>query len=510
MTTPRSHHASGVEWLHRWCPSVLILIACAACDDALAPTSGDPPGDSKSPDALAPEIDPQHNVVMVWGEAVLESIRETLHGPPMTGRSLAIVHTAMYDAWAAYDDVAVGTRLGGALRRPASERTEANKAEAISFAAYRALIDLFPGRVAAFDALMRALGYDPADQSRDATTPAGVGSIASAAVLAFRHHDGANQLGGYADYTGYTPVNPPIDPSQPGVGALVDPFRWQPLIHNGVVQRFTAPHWEHVIPFALPSADAFMPPPPARVGSGRWHRQVQELIRISAKLTDEQKVVAEYWADGPDSEFPPGHWCVIARYVSLRDGNTLDEDVRMFFVVANAVFDAGIAAWTAKVRYDYVRPVTAIRYEKRGKTIRAWAGPGLGSSRIDGDRWLPYQPATFRTPPFAEYVSGHSTFSMAAATALKRFTGRDAFGACASFPPGWSRVEPGIAPTRRVELCWKTFTDAARQAGMSRLYGGIHFSEGNLEGLRIGRRVGERVWRTAQTYFDGTAAVAVR
>jgi hypothetical protein len=352
---------------------------------------------------------------------------------------------------------------------------------------------------------MRALGYQARDMSTDPATPAGIGNLAASALLEYRHRDGANQAGGYADYTGYSPVNPPMDPTTSGYGRVGEPGAWQPLIRNGVVQRFTAPHWRNVAPFALPSADVFMPPPPAAVGSKEWDRQIRELVHMSAKLTDEQKVIAEYWADGPTSEFPPGHWCLIARWVSLRDHHTIDEDVRMFFLVSNAVFDAGIAAWAAKVHYDYVRPVTAIRYAMAGRSIRAWAGPGLGTARIDGDSWLPYQPVTFRTPPFAEYVSGHSTFSMAAATVLTRFTGADAYGECASFPAGWSRVEPGISPARPVELCWRTFTEAAREAGMSRLYGGIHFSQGNTEGLNVGRRVGERVWTVARSYFDGTA-----
>jgi len=450
-----------------------------------------------------------NNVVLVWGEACLQSIRDTKHGPPMTGRTLAIVHTAMYDAWAAYDAVAIGTRLGDSLRRPESERTIENKEAAISYAAYRALVDLFPARTSVFDAIMTSLGHDPADTTTDPATPAGVGNVAAAALLEFRHTDGSNQMNGYADYTGYAPVNDPMDPTEPGLTGLHDPFRWQPLIHNGVVQRWIIPHWREVTPFALTSADQFMPPPPAAVKSGEFHRQVQEMINIQAKLSDRQKVIAEYWADGPSSEFPPGHWCTIAQYISLRDGHTIDEDVKMFFLVANAVFDAGIAAWTAKIQYDYVRPVSAVRYLKQGKKIRAWAGPGKGTQVIDGDAWVPYQIPTFRTPPFAEYVSGHSTFSMASATVLQLYLGNDDYGQCATFPPGWSKVEPGIAPAREVELCWDTFTQAAEEAGSSRLYGGIHFRQGNEEGLALGRKVGEQVWEKAQEYFSGGQAAVL-
>src|SRR2546426_6034381 len=116
------------------------------------------------------------NVVLVWNEAALQGVRDSKLGPPMVARALAIVHTCIFDAWAAYDHRAVGTRFGGALRRPPRERTLANINRAISFAAYRAAVDLFPDdRLIAFDPLMRRLGYDPANGTVDITTPAGVG-----------------------------------------------------------------------------------------------------------------------------------------------------------------------------------------------------------------------------------------------------------------------------------------------------------------------------------------------
>jgi hypothetical protein len=113
----------------------------------------------------------------------------------------------MYDAWAAYDDRAVGTLLAGALRRPAAERTEANKQKAVSYAAYRALSDLFPNEVnSVYKPLMKQLGYDPNDNSTDIETPAGIGNVACAAVLEFRHHDKSNQFGDLAP--GPTPTGP--------------------------------------------------------------------------------------------------------------------------------------------------------------------------------------------------------------------------------------------------------------------------------------------------------------
>ena len=116
-------------------------------------------------------------IVTNWNAVALQAIRETHPGPPIVARALAITHTAVFDAWAAYDDKAVGTRLGATLRRPVGERTDANKKAAMSFAAYRALVDLFPSEKALFDAKLSALGYDPANTSTDVTTPAGIGNV---------------------------------------------------------------------------------------------------------------------------------------------------------------------------------------------------------------------------------------------------------------------------------------------------------------------------------------------
>ena len=451
--------------------------------------------------------------MLIWDEVLLQTIRDLAFGPPMSARAQALVHTAMFDAWAAYDDVAVGVMLGGSLRRPADERTTANKEEAMSFAAYRQLVDLFPARVEVFAETLIGLGYDPDDTSTDVSMPAGIGNVVAQALQAFRHDDGSNQLNGYAPLVDHPSVNGPLDPLEPGVGGLVDPSRWQPLIHHvggrEVVQRWINVNWPQVVPFSMPSGDFFAVEPPAPVKSGEYRRQAQELINLQAGLDDRQKVIAELWADGPTSSFPPGHWHEIAQWVSRRDGHTLDDDVKMFFLVANAVMDAGIAAWTTKLEYDYVRPITAVRYLKQGKKIVAWRGPGLGVGVMRGELWTPYQPTNFVTPPFAEYTSGHSAFSMAAATVLRRFTGSDALGLCITVAAGSSRVEPGLVPAEDLELCWPTFTYAAEEAGMSRLYGGIHFRKGNENSLTLGAQVGQQVWDVAQAHFDGTARTRV-
>jgi hypothetical protein len=463
-----------------------------------APAPSYPSLDSATPTAAS-------NVVLQWNASALQAIRVTHPGPPIVARALAVLQTSEYEAWAAYDSVAVGTRLGATLRRPASEATDANKREAVSYAAYRTLVDLFPTQSFAFASLLTSLGYDPSDASADATTPSGIGNTAAAAVIAFRHSDGANQLGdlhpgAYSDYTGYASVNTP--------DAIVDPNRWQPLrVPDGqggeVVQKFIAPQWGNVVPFGLTSAAQFRGAGPV-TNNGQYQKQVEEILHYSEQLTDTQKVIAEYWADGPKSELPPGHWCLFATFVSVRDGHTLDQDVKMFFAMTNAVFDASIAAWESKRHFDSVRPVTAVHYTKGGKPVHAWAGPFQGVQNIDGASWAPYQAATVVTPPFPEYPSGHSTFSAAAAEVLKSFTGSDALGASTTQKAGVSRVEPGAVPASDVTLAWDTFSTAADEAGISRRYGGIHFVTGDLDGRVLGRQVGAQAWTRAQEYFAGT------
>jgi len=138
--------------------------------------------------------------------------------------------------------------------------------------------------------------------------------------------------------------------------------------------------------------------------------------------------------------------------------------------------------------------------------VLAWGGPGRGTRAIRGEDWLPYQPPAVVTPPFAEYVSGHSTFSAAAAAVLASFTGSPRFGFSVTIPAGSSMIEPGAVPSRPVTLSFRTFADAADQAGRSRRYGGIHFEDGDLDGRRLGRRVGANTWSRARAFFDGAAS----
>ena len=462
---------------------VVLLASLGPLGPAGADDDDDPP--TTYPLTSFPPSD-SDNVVLQWNNEALECIRAVRTPPVVNARALFIVHSAAYDAWAAYDAKAVGTRLGGTLRRPSSERTAANKNQAISHAAYRAASWVWPGCQAKWDAQLEALGYAAAD----ATTAAGVGRTAADAVIAHRGNDGSNQAGNYADTSGYQPVNPPA-PAPP-----VDQWRWQPL----TAAPASTPHWRTVVPFSPNTIPTVQIPAPPRSVS----ESADNLVRESATLTDRKKSQAVYWADGPGSETPPGHWNLIAQWLSRRHRQTLDQDARMFFALNGGLLDASIACWETKYRWDYARPITLIRAAKRGRTITAWRGPYLGIGPIQGETWSPYIP----TPNFPEYTSGHSTFSTAAAAVLKDFRGAAEFDASVTVKKGTSFVEPATAtqpgvPAADVTFSWHTFEDAAWDAGMSRRYGGIHWQFGDTYARDVGKKVGEGAFSLAKKTWEG-------
>ncbi len=499
--------------------------------------------------------DPSPTISVLWDRAVQKAVINTAPGPTIASRAYSMLHTAIFDAWAAYDLTAVGTQLGDDLQRPEIEVTEDNKQEAVSYAAYRVLEDLFPSQIDIFDSLMTELGYDPENRTTDTTTVAGIGNVSAQALLDFRHNDGSNQLGDdpngngnpYSDITNYQPVN--------STDEILNIELWTPEFvpiddPTGSIQQFLTPQWGEVSPFALDSGVQFRPVAPepfllvegnvdlvaqtitledgsvldidrSLIGSvinPEFINQTTEVIEYSANLTDEQKLIAEFWEDAEGTSFPPGTWMTFGQFVSARDDNNLDDDVKLFFALGNAVFDAGVATWESKVFYDYNRPVRTIRElgelgligefnsDLGGFTIEAWQ-PNVGTQTILATDFLTYQtPGSDPSPPFAEYTSGHSAFSAAGAEILSLFTGSDDFGASVTFAPGESRFEPGITPAEEITLEWDTFSKAADEAGISRLYGGIHFEDGDINGRTLGREVGNAVFEQAQFYINGGVA----
>ncbi|MDF5722200.1 MAG: vanadium-dependent haloperoxidase [Rhizonema sp. PD37] len=457
--------------------------------------------------ASASELNIAYHWIDVAIEATAHDVKRYGARPTVGSRSLAIPATSIFDAWAAYDDKAVGTRLGGTLRRPQSERSDANKRKAISYAAYRTLLDVYPDDATYFTKQMLKLGFDPNDLSTNKATPQGIGNTVAAALIKYRHHDGANQLGDeigssgkpYSDYTFYQAVNT--------TDKINDPDHWQPITFSDgkggtKTLGFLTPHWYRVKPFALLRADQFRPPPPPLVGSDQLLTEVQEVMKFNANLTPEQKALVEFMRDGPSSTGQSGHWMRFAQDVSRRDKHDLDQDVKMFFAVSNVTMDAFIAAWDAKRKYDTSRPWTLIHHYFKGQQIEGWGGVGKGSMKMLGEQWHPYSPDTFITPPFPGYVSGHSTVSAASAEMLRLFKESDTFNESATVKAG-ALTEPGFESL--VTLKFPTFTFAADAAGISRLYGGYHTHSDNIEGLKLGREVAQFVWQKVLKHINGTS-----
>ncbi len=612
----------------------LVAAACAGSDDAGSDDAVSDSGGT-TPSECVRTVAADHSVARLWNEAVLAAIRSDFPAPTIHARNLYHSSAAMWDVWAAYDPTASGVFVDEQRTADdvAAEREEAMSYAAYRVLVARYLPSPRAEiAVTQLDELMHDLCYDRSIVTTEGDSPAAFGNRVAETILEFGLTDGSNEGDGYvADYVS---VNPPLVVDRPGT-EMNDPNRWQPLelevmeAQNGIpledtVQTFVGPNWGSVTSFALPPADADGltddPGPPPMLGDPAtdddFKDAVDEVIGYSATLDpmagetidispavqgnralgtydsvghvvnpvtgqpyepnvvnlgDYGRVVAEFWADGPMSETPPGHWNSIANFATdelaelgpLRiagDGPEVDRleyDVKLYLALNGAVHDAAIAAWGAKGHYDYVRPISMIRYlGGRGQStdpdapaydpdglslrdgsvevvteassapgqrhealadhvgevaIRAWQGePDDIESEVGGVgwiravEWVPYQRSTFVTPAFAGYVSGHSTFSRAAAVVLTEMTGSEFFpGGLAEWRIDADGLEFEAGPNDAVTLQWATYADASDEAGVSRLYGGIHVRADDLAGRVLGARVGADAWALAQTYYDG-------
>ena len=611
------------------------------------------------------------SVARQWNAVLLHAIRNVFARPTVLARNLWHISAAMYDAWASMGTTSSTWLLGkdvegftcGFGSYPVPTDVHPAREEAVSFATYRLIEHRFvnsPGVddiMSQADGLMQTLGYDNTDTSIDYAggSPAALGNYIADCYIGFGMQDGANEANDYANVS-YLPVNPPVEPEEPGNPDIIDLDRWQPVsltlfidqAGNPILDEptFLSPEWGQVVPFALTDADKttysrdgfdydfYFDPglPPTIQGPlfaeykwgfalvAIWSSHLDpsdgEMIDISpASLGNIQaypanpseyphffdllqggdastgyannpvtgapyaaqvvprgdyaRVLAEFWADGPDSETPPGHWFVILN--EINDHPELDRrfegvgeelgplewDVKAYFALGGAMHDSAITAWGIKGWYDYIRPLSAIRaMADRGQStdpsmpayhvdgiplepgyielvragdplegangehlnkikLYAWRGPEYivdpgvdqaGVGWILAENWWPYQRPSFVTPPFAGYVSGHSTYSRAGAEVLASLTGSE------YFPGGMSGFEIAAdeflvfeeGPSVDMTLQWATYKDASDQCSLSRIWGGIHPPADDIPGRLIGERIGQSAFALAEEYFAGS------
>ncbi|MCA9290064.1 MAG: hypothetical protein KDA25_02985 [Phycisphaerales bacterium] len=607
------------------------------------------------------------SVARQWNELLLESIRHDLSRPTVHARNLFHVSAAMYDVWAAYDDVADQVLIN---EKATARDIEAARNEAISYAAFRLLDYRFansPGFALMepqYIAKMNDLGYDPNFTSTIGPSPAAVGNRCAATIIAFGQNDGSNEQNNYANQF-YQPLNPPLIVELPGNPEIIDANRWQPLALEYFIDQSgnpipfgyppaVSPEWGEVTPFSLTEDQVsyhyddytdytyklWLDPgaPPLHGGIGddeyKWgfamvavwssHLDPDDGVMIDISPAtiggahsfdgdphafydyfeggdngtghpinpvtgepyepemvlrgDYTRILAEFWADGPASETPPGHWFTILNYVSDHpllekrlggEGPILDDlewDVKSYLTLGAAMHDTAVTCWSAKGRYDYIRPVSAIRFladqgqssdpkqpsynpdgiplypgyievvteetiqpgerhehlaGKKGENVGkialyAWRGPDYvpdpevdyaGVGWILAENWWPYQRPTFVSPPFPGYYSGHSTYSRCAAHILTLLTGDEYFpGGLGEFEcPQNEFLVFEDGPTMDITLQWAKYQDASDQTSLSRIWGGIHPPQDDLPGRLNGDILGPQAYGRAIEYFNGTA-----
>ena len=616
----------------------------------------------------------------VWNEMVLIAIRNDNARPVVHARNLFHTSLAMYDAWAAYDDVNDTYFLGKTVGNyfcpfngvPTPSNLDEARTEALSYAVYRLIKHRFedsPGEDLInlnTDLIFGAFGYDPAytDIDYENGNPAALGNYIGQQIITLGLIDGSNESNGYKNQY-YEPINPNLNPTfgyyDPvamfGNPRINDPNRWQALDIPGFVDQagnpitdgsnleFLGAEWGNVIPFAmtpdmattlqrdgddykvyldpgapylldtlngggtsdlykwgfslvaswkshilndgvmidispnsignnppLPTTDQgiqdfynFMDGGDSSQGYTTNPKTGQPYPVQNVARRDYARVLAEFWADGPNSETPPGHWFTILNYVNDHPDlikkyqgqgftmSNLEWDVKAYLAMGGAMHDAAISAWSVKGYYDYIRPISALRYMMDkgqstdpsgshyspngmplipgvidtigvGDPLLSVDGSNMGTVKFlsftfdgndfwtQGTLWTPYQLATFVTPPFAGYVSGHSTFSRAAAEVLTRFTGDEYFpGGLGEFfaeKAFYLEFEPG--PTEDVTLQWARYVDAADQSGLSRIWGGIHPPIDDIPGRIMGIEVGNTAFDLADSLFGDVVPVAVK
>lgn len=376
--------------------------------------------------------------VLIWNDQTNQAIQATSTDPFRASRALALESIAVFDTVRS-----IAGAPGFLARLPAPQ--DVKPAIAAASAAHSMLGLLFPTRRAALDEAFAAeIANEPAGSARDQAVA--FGDMMANAVYAMRDRDGWNAAGGINEGTA------------PGQWRPTPPRLLPPL----------DPQWAELRPFALTRPNQFRPPGPPAPGTAAFRAAAGVVASIggahSAARTAAQTEIARYWSDAIGTYAPAGHWNAIAASLVAPLKPGLEAEAELFAELNVAIADAGVAVADAKYTYWFWRPITALRA----------GSPGLAPM----PDWSPL----LETPNHPSYISGHSCFSGAAATILTARFGARPFSFTSASLPGVTRT-------------FKSFQQAADEAAMSRVYGGIHYPFDNADGLATGRAVG--AWTVA-------------
>ncbi len=404
------------------------------------------------------------DVVIKWNNVLIDAVRheQTHAGPGWVSRNMAVVQTAVFDA--------VNAVAGGYKSyRPAPAAVKGASVDAAaSMAAYETLLALYPQQKTRFDAAMNQEMKSIPDNVGEANGLI-AGHDAAQQILSGRNHDNSLKT------VKYTPGK--------------NPGKWQPTWPN--YASALGAGWYAVTPFVLKSGSQFRAPPPPALTSQQYTNAFNQVKSIGAKdsttRTAEQTQIGHFWAyDTGAKGTPVVLYNQIAQKVAQQQGNTTEQNARLFALMNLAMADSGISAWDTKYAYNFWRPITAIRNANTDGNPATVADKNWQPLGAPGDGTPNF------TPPFPAYVSGHSTFGAAAFTVLRRFFGTDNI----RFTVGSDEL-PGVKRT------FSSFSQAADENGISRIYLGIHWAFDNTQGKIMGEKVGNYVFSNALTPISG-------
>lgn len=385
------------------------------------------------------------DTVTDWNAAALDAIRADRTNPPRATRNMALMNASIFDAVNGIENVYQHYLVAPAA--PAGAAPEA----AAAAAAHRILSTVYPDQQSNFDALLASsLAAVPDGAAED--DGVAWGEQVADAILALREGDGSDVVPPYAapDGAGWWIPTPPAF-----LPALL-------------------PNWATVTPWTFDLTSRFRQPAPPPLTSAEYAAAFNEVRRLgrfdSTFRTADQSEVAQFWDDGPGTATPPGHWNQIAQILSAEQGLTLLENARLFALLGLTVADAAIVSWDNKFHWDHWRPYTGIRKADTDANDQTAVDAG----------WESF----INNPPFPAYTSGHSTFSGSSSRLLELFFGTDdiAFDA-----------PTDGQPTGAIRS-FDSLSQAAEEAGQSRIYGGIHWQYDNTGGLSSGRALAEHVF----------------